>query len=87
MAVTESAFIGVEGHAFRRNQDRLSGVSEFLVSLQGDQNIDGDTLDALRSLFKTQKLTKTRLLKSLEEQRVKAVARESGAPGQDGREP
>lgn len=62
-------------------------VSEFLESLQGEQNIDGDTLDALRSLFKTQKLTKTRLLKSLEEQRGKAVARESGAPGQDGREP
>jgi hypothetical protein len=44
-------------------------VSEFLELLQGDQNIDGDTLDALRNLFKTQKLTKTRLLKKAQPHR------------------
>lgn len=61
-------------------------VSEFLESLQGEKDIDDATLAALRDLFKTQKLTKTRLLKTLGEQREKAVAREAGVIGQDGRE-
>ena len=41
-------------------------VSEFVKSLQGDETIDKDTLGALRDLFQTGKLSKIRLLDSLE---------------------
>jgi hypothetical protein len=62
-------------------------VTEFLESLQEDLNVDGATLAALRELFKTQKLTKTRLLRVLEEQRAKAVVMESAPSGQEASEP
>ena len=62
-------------------------VTEFLESLQEDPDIDGETLVALGELFKAQKLTKTRLLRILEEQRAKAIARESAPAGTEASEP
>jgi hypothetical protein len=62
-------------------------VTEFLESLQGDPAIDGETLVALGELSKAQKLTKTRLLRILEEQRAKAIARESASAGPEASEP
>lgn len=58
-------------------------VSEFLESLQGDESIDADTLDALRDLFKLGKLSKTQLLKSLELLRNKVAVPDAELPGGD----
>ena len=58
-------------------------VSEFLESLQGDESIDADTLGAVCDLFKTGKLSKMQLLKSLEVLRVKAVVPDTGTIGDD----
>ncbi|MEJ2378389.1 MAG: hypothetical protein P8Y71_24395 [Pseudolabrys sp.] len=55
-------------------------VTDFLESLQGDKDIDADTLHAVRELFDAGKLTKTRLQNSLDELRATAIAR-GGDPG------
>lgn len=49
-------------------------VSDFLESLQGDKDIDADTLGAARELFDAGKLTKTRLQNSLDALRAAAIA-------------
>lgn len=64
-------------------------VSEFLDSLQGDEAIDADTLTAVRDLFKTDKLSRIRLLGALEAKRANAIAQrnptvsQADAPGND----
>lgn len=45
-------------------------VNEFLKSLEGDSDIDADTLDAVRHLVSSESLTFTRLLQRLEELRM-----------------
>ncbi len=55
-------------------------VTDFLESLQGDKDIDADTLGAVRELFDAGKLTKTRLQNSLDELRATAIAG-GGDPG------
>jgi hypothetical protein len=59
------------------SEDIKSGsqvISELLDSLQGDQDIDADTLTAVRELFEVGALSRTRLLSSLAALRTKAVA-------------
>jgi hypothetical protein len=63
-------------------------VSEFLDSLQGDESIDKDTLSAVHELFEAGKLTKTRLLNSLEALRAGMAAKDvhaavEGVPDDD----
>lgn len=54
-------------------------VSEFLDSLQGDESIDKDTLSAVYELFEAGKLTRTRLLNSLEALRAGRAAKDVDA--------
>ena len=49
-------------------------VTDFLESLQGDKDIDSDTLGAVRELFDAGKLTRTRLQNSLDALRAAAIA-------------
>jgi len=44
-------------------------VDEFLDSLNGQDSIDASTLAAVRELYKSGKLTRTRLLQALEQAR------------------
>jgi hypothetical protein len=86
MAVVESAFIGAAGYEAMTSEEIKTGsqvVTEFLESLQEDPDIDIATLLTLRELFQAQKLTKTRLLRVLEEQRAEAVARTLGQAARD----
>lgn len=53
-------------------------VSEFLASLEGNNAIDPDTLNTIRDLFHSGKLSKTQLLRALERRRENAVAQGSG---------
>ncbi len=70
------------------SEDIKSGsqvISEFLVSLQRDENIDAGTLTAVRELFAVGKLSKTHLLNSLATLRTDAVSRANNAkPEVDG---
>lgn len=64
------------------SEDIKSGsevVSEFLDSLHGDEAIDADTLTAVHELFKTGKLSRTRLLRALEKLRASDIAQRNHA--------
>ena len=74
------------------SEDIKSGsevVSEFLGLLHGDEVIDADTLAAVGDLFKTGKLTRSRLLGALDALRASATtqatnaASEGDAPSHD----
>jgi hypothetical protein len=55
-------------------------IIEFLVSLQGDENVDVGTLTEVRELFEAGKLSKTRLLNSLATLRTDAAQRNNAVP-------
>ena len=64
------------------SEDIKSGpevVSEFLDSRHGDEAIDADTLTVVHELFKTGKLSRTRLLHALKELRASAIAQRNHA--------
>ena len=76
MAVTEQP-LTKPGNLEMTSEDIKSGaqvISEFLVSLQGGENIDAGTLTVVRELFEAGKLSKSRLLSSLATLRTGAVA-------------
>ena len=54
-------------------------VSDFLKSLQDSSDMDPDTLASVRTLFKEGKLTKTRLIGSLEALRTTAIAQRANS--------
>lgn len=49
-------------------------IADFLKSLQEIDNIDAATVKAIQDLSETEKLTKVRLLRSLEEARSSALS-------------